>query len=98
VPVSGKARPMTTYDIVGPVCETGDTFARARALPECVAGDLLLIKATGAYGASMASTYNSRPLVAEVLLHQGRYAVVRRRQHFDEMIAGEQPVRNWETP
>ena len=98
VRVSGEARPMTIYDIVGPVCETGDTFARARALPECVAGDLLLIKATGAYGASMASTYNSRPLVAEVLLHQGRYAVVRRRQNFDEMIAGEQPVRNWETP
>jgi diaminopimelate decarboxylase len=89
---------MTTYDIVGPVCETGDTFARARELPECEAGDLLLIKATGAYGTSMASTYNSRPLAAEVLLHQGRYAVIRRRQHFEEMIAGEQPARNWKTP
>jgi diaminopimelate decarboxylase len=98
VPVSDASRPLTRYDIVGPVCETGDTFARARELPECVAGDLLLIKATGAYGASMASTYNSRPLAAEVLLNQGRYAVVRRRQHFEEMIAGEQPVRNWETP
>jgi diaminopimelate decarboxylase len=98
VPVSEQSRPMTTYDIVGPVCETGDTFARARELPECEAGDLLLIKATGAYGTSMASTYNSRPLAAEVLLHQGRYAVVRRRQHFEEMIAGEQPARNWETP
>jgi diaminopimelate decarboxylase len=97
VPVTDEARPLTTYDIVGPVCETGDTFARARELPECAAGDLLLIKATGAYGASMASTYNSRPLAAEVLLNQGRYAVVRRRQHFEEMIAGEQPARNWET-
>lgn len=97
VPVSDEARPLVAYDIVGPVCETGDTFARARELPECVAGDLLLIKATGAYGASMASTYNSRPLAAEVLLSQGRYAVVRRRQHFEEMIAGEQPARNWET-
>ncbi|MHB1057404.1 MAG: diaminopimelate decarboxylase [Rhodanobacter sp.] len=98
VPVVDQSRPTTTYDIVGPVCETGDTFARARELPECAAGDLLLIKATGAYGTSMASTYNSRPLAAEVLLHQGRYAVVRRRQHFEEMIAGEQPARNWETP
>lgn len=97
VPVGGEPRPLATYDIVGPVCETGDTFARARELPECAAGDLLLIRATGAYGASMASTYNSRPLAAEVLLDQGYYAVVRRRQHFEEMIAGEQPARNWET-
>lgn len=97
VPVSDEPRPLTTYDIVGPVCETGDTFARNRVMPECMAGDLLLIKATGAYGASMASTYNSRPLAPEVLLHQGRYAVVRRRQHFEEMIAGEQPARHWET-
>ncbi|RCS29683.1 diaminopimelate decarboxylase [Rhodanobacter denitrificans] len=97
VPVTDEPRPPTTYDIVGPVCETGDTFARARELPECAAGDLLLIRATGAYGASMASTYNSRPLAAEVLLDQGRYAVVRRRQHFEDMIAGEQPARNWET-
>ena len=98
VPVTDASRPMTTYDIVGPVCETGDTFARARELSACAAGDLLLIKATGAYGTSMASTYNSRPLAAEVLLRQGRYAVVRRRQHFEEMIAGEQPARNWKTP
>ena len=98
VPVQDDpSRPMTTYDIVGPVCETGDTFARSRELPECVAGDLLMIKATGAYGASMASTYNSRPLAAEVMLDKGRYAVIRRRQHFEEMIAGEQSARNWQT-
>ncbi len=98
VPVSDTQRPMTSYDIVGPVCETGDTFARARPMPECAAGDLLMIKATGAYGASMASTYNSRPLAAEVLLSDGHYAVIRRRQHFEEMIAGEQSVRSWNTP
>ena len=97
VPVVDRGRPMTTYDVVGPVCESGDTFARARAMPQCEAGDLLLIRATGAYGASMASTYNSRPLAAEVLLQDGRYAVVRRRQHFEEMIAGEQAARHWET-
>jgi diaminopimelate decarboxylase len=56
-----------------------------------------MIKATGAYGASMASTYNSRPLAAEVMLDKGRYAVIRRRQHFEEMIAGEQSARNWQT-
>jgi diaminopimelate decarboxylase len=98
VPVrDDPSRAMAVYDIVGPVCETGDTFARSRELPECVAGDLLMIKATGAYGASMASTYNSRPLAAEVMLDKGRYAVIRRRQHFEEMIAGEQSARNWQT-
>jgi diaminopimelate decarboxylase len=85
------------YDIVGPVCETGDTFAVARELPRCEAGDLLAILATGAYGASMASTYNSRPLAAEVLVDEGRYAVVRRRQTLEEMVAGEQPAGEWLT-
>lgn len=98
VPVTREARPPQVYDIVGPVCETSDTFARDRALPECRPGDLLMIKATGAYGASMASNYNSRPLAAEVLLDRGRYAVVRRRQTFDEMVAGEQPATDWESP
>lgn len=98
VPVAHSERPLRTYDVVGPVCETGDTFARDRELPQCEAGDLVLIKATGAYGASMASNYNSRPLAAEVLLDDGRYAVVRRRQTFDDMIAGEQPARDWEQP
>jgi len=51
---------------------------------------------TGAYGASMASTYNSRPLAAEVMLERGRYAVVRRRQSFDEMLAGERPAGDWQ--
>lgn len=95
--VNDPSRAPTRYDIVGPVCETGDTFARGRELPECVAGDLLMIKTTGAYGASMASTYNSRPLAAEAMLDHGRYAVIRRRQHMEEMMAGEQPARNWQT-
>ncbi|HET6587521.1 MAG TPA: diaminopimelate decarboxylase, partial [Oleiagrimonas sp.] len=95
-PVRPRQCPSQVYDIVGPVCETSDTFARDRTLPRCKAGDLLTIKATGAYGASMASNYNSRPLAAEVLLDRGRYAVVRRRQTFDEMTAGEQPARHWE--
>lgn len=88
-------RPATTYDVVGPVCETGDTFAVGRELPECRAGDLLAIRCTGAYGASMSSTYNSRPLAAEVLVDEGRYAVIRRRQSFEEMIMGEQAATSW---
>ena len=96
VPLVDDSRTMQTYDVVGPVCETGDTFARDRELPECKAGDLVMIKATGAYGASMASTYNSRPLAAEVLVDRGRYAVVRRRQTFEEMIEGEQTAHLWE--
>lgn len=97
-PLHDGARPVRRYDVVGPVCETGDTFALGRELPECEAGDLLLVRNTGAYGASMASTYNSRPLAAEVMLDRGRYAVVRRRQTFDEMIAGERPANDWEAP
>ena len=91
-------RDTVTYDVVGPVCETGDTFAVGRPLPCCEAGDLVAIAATGAYGASMASTYNSRPLAAEVLVDAGRYAVVRRRQTLDELVAGEQPAEEWRTP
>lgn len=84
------------HDIVGPVCETGDTFARDRLLPPCHAGDLVLIHGTGAYGTSMSSNYNTRPRIAEVLLQDGRYAIIRRRQTFDELIAGEQPAHHWE--
>ncbi|MBD8897602.1 diaminopimelate decarboxylase [Rhodanobacter sp. DHG33] len=97
VPVSDKVRPPAVYDVVGPVCETGDTFAQARTLPTCAAGDLVMIRGTGAYGSSMASTYNSRPLAAEVLLDRGRFALVRRRQTLDDMLAGEQSAGQWET-
>jgi diaminopimelate decarboxylase len=90
-----SGREPTVYDVVGPVCETGDTFAVARTLPRCESGDLVAIAATGAYGASMASTYNSRTLAAEVLVEEGRYAVVRRRQAFEDMVAGEQPAGEW---
>ena len=98
VPISGAQRPTVAYDIVGPVCETGDTFALARELPACAAGELLAIHGVGAYGASMASNYNSRPLIAEVLLDGGRYAIVRRRQTFEDMIAGEQFPEDWQSP
>jgi diaminopimelate decarboxylase len=91
----GGTLPRTAYDIVGPVCETGDTLATARMLPPCAPGDLLAIRGAGAYGASMSSTYNSRPLLAEVLVDDGRYALIRRGQSFEEMVAGEQAATSW---
>lgn len=97
-PVDLRPRLEQVYDIVGPVCETGDTLARDRALPCCEAGELLLIEGAGAYAASMASTYNSRPLAAEVMIDAGRYAVVRRRQGFEDMVRGEQWAQRWELP
>jgi diaminopimelate decarboxylase len=95
---AAAARAPVAYDVVGPVCETGDTFATGRTLPRCEAGDLVAILGAGAYGASMASTYNSRPLAAEVLVDGDRYAVIRRRQSLDEMIAGERPADDWRSP
>jgi diaminopimelate decarboxylase len=74
------------YDIVGPVCETGDTFARDRAMPPVTAGDLIAFRGAGAYGAVMASEYNSRPLIPEVMVNADQFAVIRRRPTFDEMI------------
>ncbi|WP_241772767.1 diaminopimelate decarboxylase [Stenotrophomonas pictorum] len=83
------------YDVVGPVCETGDTFATDRLLPPCAAGELVAILGAGAYAASMGSTYNSRPLPAEVLVDGDRYALVRRRQTLDELLAAELPATEW---
>jgi len=74
-------------DVVGPVCETGDTFARARPLPPLEPEDMIAFMSAGAYGAVMASTYNSRPLVPEVLVNGAEFAVVRRRPSFEEMLA-----------
>ena len=74
------------YDVVGPVCETGDTFARQRPLPPVNAGDLVAFRSAGAYGAVMASEYNARPLVPEVLVKGNQFAVIRARPTYDEMI------------
>ena len=76
-----------TANVVGPVCETGDTFARDRELDMLVEGDLAVFMTAGAYGATMASTYNSRALTPEVLVSQGKYAVVRERQPIEALIA-----------
>jgi diaminopimelate decarboxylase len=74
------------YDVVGPVCETGDTFAKARKMAPLQAGDLVAFRSAGAYGAVMASEYNSRPLVPEVLVKEDQFAVIRARPSFDEML------------
>src|SRR5205823_9198403 len=68
-----------TANVVGPVCETGDTFATARRMDEVAAGDLVVFRTAGAYAAAMSSTYNSRPLTPEVLVDGDRWAVVRPR-------------------
>ncbi|AUN28825.1 diaminopimelate decarboxylase [Niveispirillum cyanobacteriorum] len=84
-------------DIVGPVCETGDTFARLRPMPPVAPGDLLAFLTAGAYGAAMSSTYNSRPLVAEVLVSGAKFEVVRRRPSFEDSLTLEQ-MPDWLSP
>jgi diaminopimelate decarboxylase len=83
-PVPGTEQ--AAYDVVGPVCESGDTFARQRDLPPLAAGDLVAFRSAGAYGAVMSSEYNTRPLIPEVLVKDDQFAVIRPRPTFDEII------------
>ncbi len=89
VPVveSAPGDPTQPFDVVGPVCETGDTFARGREMPLLAEGDLVAFRSAGAYGAVMASEYNSRPLIPEVLVNGDHFAVIRERPTFDEILA-----------
>jgi diaminopimelate decarboxylase len=82
------------YDVVGPVCETGDTFAKARPLPDLAAGDLVAFRSAGAYGAVMSSEYNTRPLIPEVLVQGDKWSVVRARPTVEEIIARD-TVPDW---
>ncbi|MEP4886347.1 MAG: diaminopimelate decarboxylase, partial [Alphaproteobacteria bacterium] len=93
---SGTGDATHSYDIVGPVCETGDTFATQRDLPALAAGELVVIRDAGAYGAVMASGYNSRPLIAEVLVRGAGFSVVRARQDIAAMLAQE-TLADWQT-
>jgi diaminopimelate decarboxylase len=77
---------LAPYDIVGPVCESGDTFAKGRLMPPLASGDLVAFRSAGAYGAVMSSEYNTRPLIPEVLVHGDQFAVIRARPTFDEII------------
>ena len=87
VPVNHSNLAPITADIVGPVCETGDYLAKARTMPGVKEGDLLAVMSAGAYGAVMASTYNSRPLIPEVLVDGDRFHVIRPRKSLDELLA-----------
>lgn len=79
-----------SYDVVGPVCESGDFFARDRLLPPISGGDLLAIFGAGAYGFTMSSNYNARPRAAEAMVRGSRWHLVRRRERFQDLIRGEQ--------
>ncbi len=89
--------PRAPVDVVGPVCETGDTFARARDLPKIDAGSLVAFRSAGAYGAVMASEYNSRPLIPEVLVEGDRFEVVRPRPTYEDML-GRDRIPDWLDP
>ena len=80
---------LITCDIVGPICESGDFLAKDRKLPPVKAGDLIAIFAAGAYGMSMASTYNTQPRPAEVLVEGDKARIIRRRETLEEMLAPE---------
>ncbi|MDJ0386670.1 diaminopimelate decarboxylase [Roseomonas sp. E05] len=99
LPVSptALAAPCSPADVVGPVCESGDTFARGRELPSLPPGELIAFLDAGAYGAVMSSTYNARPLAAEVLVDGTRFAVVRPRQTPEDLLA-HQRLPEWLTP
>jgi diaminopimelate decarboxylase len=84
-PVKGAT--LIDVDIVGPICETGDTFAKGRRLPHVNAGDLLVMRTAGAYGAVQASTYNTRALVPEVMVNDSHFAIVRERLDVEDIIA-----------
>jgi diaminopimelate decarboxylase len=98
-PVEQRAQAsLQTADVVGPVCESGDFFAREREVPELRAGELLSIMSAGAYGFVMASNYNSRPRAPEVIVDGARFHVVRERESFDDLVRGERIVPLREGP
>jgi diaminopimelate decarboxylase len=90
-PVDERRRgaPAETVDVVGPICESGDFLAQDRDVPRPEEGDLLAVMSAGAYGFAMASNYNTRPRAVEVLVDGDRYTIVRRRETFEDLVAGE---------
>ena len=90
----GSSYDEVTYDVVGPICESGDTFTKARDLPEMKAGELLVMHSTGAYGAAQASQYNTRPLIPEVLVKGDKYEIIRERPTVEDILKTER-LPNW---
>ncbi len=95
VPLTRRARPTMSSDVVGGVCESGDYFCKDRPLPKFAAGEHLALMSAGAYGFVMASNYNSRPLTCEVLVDGKKFAVARERQAMKEIWSGEK-VAPWQ--
>ena len=89
-PVIQKERENFSADVVGPICETGDFLAKNRMVPGVERGDLLAVMSAGAYGFTMSSNYNSRPRVAEVLVKDDRYYVIRKRETYEDIARGEE--------
>ncbi len=87
VPVAAHASPEQPLDVVGPICESSDVFARERMLPPLEEGDLVAILDVGAYGAAMANNYNRRMLAPEVMVDDGTWRIIRRRQTLDDVLA-----------
>ena len=83
---SGSLQAETIYDVVGPVCETGDTFAKNRKMLELDENDLVAFRSAGAYGAVMSSEYNTRPLIPEVMVNKDKFSVIRKRPSYEEII------------
>ncbi len=88
-PVVRRLGGIMTADVVGPICESGDFLARDRKIPHVEAGDLLAVMSAGAYGFTMSSNYNSRPRVAEVMVKDDQFSVIRARESYEHLIAGE---------
>jgi diaminopimelate decarboxylase len=84
------------FDVVGPLCESGDVFAKDRDLPQIVEGDVLAILNAGAYGFSMSSQYNCRPRAAEVMIRQGKPVLVREREQFQDLLTSQRVVMQGE--
>jgi diaminopimelate decarboxylase len=89
---AARARPAETVDVVGPICESGDFLAKDRELPRVEPDELVALMSAGAYGFAMASNYNTRPRAAEVLVDGNRYTIVRRRETYEDLVAGETPL------
>jgi diaminopimelate decarboxylase len=89
---AARTRPAETVDVVGPICESGDFLAKDREMPRVEQDELVALMSAGAYGFAMASNYNTRPRAAEVLVDGNRYTIVRRRETYEDLVAGETPL------
>ncbi len=89
-PVVQQKRKMIQADVVGPICESGDYIAKERNIPEFERGELMAVMSAGAYGFTMSSNYNSRPRVAEVLVKDDRFYIIRQRETYEDILRGEE--------